>query len=233
MMTSRLALIAALSGIAVLTPATALADDPVADILACRAIEPIEARLACFDSAAATLASAHSSGDIVTVMREDVEAVERDSFGFSMPSLPRFRVPLLAGRAEANVRDANTLVAAADAASSGGETAAASAATPSPAPAATSDTATAAATDVQILDRGADGNVDRVMMTIARTRTVGYNTTIFYMENGQVWRQKDDLTVRLPRNTEGLTAEIRRGAMSSFLLRVNGRGRAIAVERQR
>ncbi|WP_339737616.1 hypothetical protein [uncultured Maricaulis sp.] len=233
MMTSRLALIAALSGIAVLTPATALADDPVADILACRAIEPIEARLACFDSAAATLASAHSSGDIVTVMREDVEAVERDSFGFSMPSLPRFRVPLLAGRAEANVRDANTLVAAADAASSSGETAAASAATPSPAPAATSDTATAAATDVQILDRGADGNVDRVMMTIARTRTVGYNTTIFYMENGQVWRQKDDLTVRLPRNTEGLTAEIRRGAMSSFLLRVNGRGRAIAVERQR
>tara|TARA_R110001606_G_scaffold187745_1_gene335335 strand:- start:3782 stop:4483 length:702 start_codon:yes stop_codon:yes gene_type:complete len=233
MMTSRLALIAALSGIAVLTPATALADDPVAEILACRAIEPIEARLACFDSAAATLASAHSSGDIVTVMREDVEAVERDSFGFSMPSLPRFRVPLLAGRAEANVRDANTLVAAADAASSSGETAAASAATPSPAPAATSDTATAAATDVQILDRGADGNVDRVMMTIARTRTVGYNTTIFYMENGQVWRQKDDLTVRLPRNTEGLTAEIRRGAMSSFLLRVNGRGRAIAVERQR
>tara|TARA_R110000744_G_scaffold273278_3_gene386338 strand:- start:62852 stop:63553 length:702 start_codon:yes stop_codon:yes gene_type:complete len=233
MMTSRLALIAALSGIAVLTPATALADDPVAEILACRAIEPIEARLACFDSAAATLASAHSSGDIVTVMREDVEAVERDSFGFSMPSLPRFRVPLLAGRAEANVRDANTLVAAVDAASSSGETAAASAATPSPAPAATSDTATAAATDVQILDRGADGNVDRVMMTIARTRTVGYNTTIFYMENGQVWRQKDDLTVRLPRNTEGLTAEIRRGAMSSFLLRVNGRGRAIAVERQR
>ncbi len=71
------------------------------------------------------------------------------------------------------------------------------------------------------------------MMTIARTRTVGYNTTIFYMENGQVWRQKDDLTVHLPRNTEGLTAEIRRGAMSSFLLRINGRGRAIAVERQR
>tara|TARA_R110002073_G_scaffold213483_1_gene373835 strand:+ start:6771 stop:7472 length:702 start_codon:yes stop_codon:yes gene_type:complete len=233
MMTSRLALIAALSGIAVLVPATALADDPIADILACRAIEPIDARLACFDSTAATLASSHSSGDIVTVMREDVEAVERDSFGFSMPSLPRFRVPLLAGRAEANVRDANTLIAAAEAASAGDEAAPAASATPNAAPRAASDTATAAATEVQILDRGADGNVDRVMMTISRTRTVGYNTTIFYMENGQVWRQKDDLTVRLPRNTEGLTAEIRRGAMSSFLLRVNGRGRAIAVERQR
>lgn len=233
MMTSRLALIAAIAGVAILAPAAALADDPIADILACRAVEPVDARLACFDAAAATLDTAHSSGAIVTVMREDVEAVERDSFGFSMPSLPRFRIPLLAGRAEANVRDANTLIAAAE---TGGETADATPTTNAAAPAASApgnDAATAAATDVQILDRGSDGNVDRVMMQISRTRVVGYNTTIFYMENGQVWRQTDDLTVRMPRNTEGVTAEIRRGAMSSFLLRVNGRGRAIAVERQR
>lgn len=228
MLTSRLALITAVAGIAILAPTAALADDPIADILACRTVEPVDARLACFDAAAATLDTARSSGAIVTVMREDVEAVERDSFGFSMPSLPRFRVPLLAGRAEANVRDANTLITAAE---TGGDATPDVAAPTAGVPG--HDTAVAAEADVQILDRGPDGNVDRVMMQIARTRVVGYNTTIFYMQNGQVWRQTDDLSVRMPRNLEGVTAEIRRGAMSSFLLRVNGRGRAIAVERQR
>ena len=83
-----------------------------------------------------------------------------------------------------------------------------------------------------ILERTDDGDVFRVEMTIERTRTVGYNTTIFHMTNGQVWRQTDSTRVRMPRG-EGHTAEIRRGAMTSYLLRVNGEGRAIRVERER
>jgi len=70
-------------------------------------------------------------------------------------------------------------------------------------------------------------------MRIEGIRTVGYGTSVFYMENGQVWKQTDDGRVRVPRNQDDLTAEIRRGAMSSYLLRINGEGRAIRVERQR
>lgn len=97
---SRLILSAA--GAALLAPvAEARQGDPVADVLACRRIEDIESRLACFDASAARLETARQAGDIYVVEREAVEAVERDSFGFNLPSLPRFRLPAVAlGRSE-------------------------------------------------------------------------------------------------------------------------------------
>lgn len=49
------------------------------------------ARLACFDAAISSLRSAQSSGELIAITRDDVEAVEKDSFGFSLPSLPRLR----------------------------------------------------------------------------------------------------------------------------------------------
>ena len=83
-----------------LTPiAQAQSDDPLDGILACRSVGDIEARLLCFNTAAASLAEARQTGDVMTVSRDDVENVERDSFGFSMPSLPRFRLPVFAARA--------------------------------------------------------------------------------------------------------------------------------------
>ncbi|MAZ92469.1 MAG: hypothetical protein CMH94_06900 [Oceanicaulis sp.] len=47
--------------------ALALQADPVDDVVACRAIDDIEARLACFDASAERLATARQSGDIVIV----------------------------------------------------------------------------------------------------------------------------------------------------------------------
>ena len=72
-----------------------------------------------------------------------------------------------------------------------------------------------------------------VEMAIRGTRRVGYNTTVFYMENGQVWRQSDTTAVNVPNGDEGNIAQIRQGAMGSYLLRINGRGRAIRVRRER
>ena len=89
------------------------------------------------------------------------------------------------------------------------------------------------ADEVRVINRSDDGAVDTVTMRIESTRIVGYDTTVFYMENGQVWRQIDDGRVRMPRNDDEVYAEIRRGAMTSYLLRINGRGRAIRVERRR
>ncbi|MAC88749.1 hypothetical protein [Maricaulis sp.] len=251
---SRHAVIAALL-LSTALPASALgqqADDAVDGILACRGITETAARLACFDGAAERLASDRESGELMMVTRSDVAAVEGDSFGFSMPSLPRLRLPrltiaaadrqhdALAGAdmvdrtddAPAAVADA-TPPATAQAPASASAPDSAAAPTPAPAPAAPAAPAAAASeSSVAIVERTEDGDVFRVEMQIERTRTVGYNTTVFYMTNGQVWRQTDSGRVRVPRG-DNLTAEIRRGAMTSYLLRINGQGRAIRVERQR
>lgn len=223
-LTTRLLFSVALAGLC--SPAVhARQVDPVDRVLACRAIEDVEARLACFDSSSAQLAAARQTGEILVVEREDVEAVERDSFGFNLPSLPRFRLSqMLPGdrqhdAVETSGTDESVRIAEATAPAESGaeETPLAS---PEPAP-----------EEVRVVARDDDGNVDTVTMLIERTRTVGYNTTIFHMANGQVWRQIDDGNVRMPRRGEAY-AEIRRGAMTSYLLRINGGGRAIRVRRE-
>jgi len=226
-------------------PAGALAQagDAVDGVLACRSIADLEQRLACFDSASAELASARESGELVTISQQDVAAVEGDSFGFRMPSLPRLRLPainaLAANRAQ---HDALDDVATADPApaapSHSPDVVAPQPGSPAPmadaSPAApTAETEAAASTDVAILERSDDGDVFRVSMEIVRTRTVGYNTMLFYMANGQVWRQSDSVRIRLPGGDGPMTAEIRRAALDSYLMRINGEGRAIRVRRER
>lgn len=46
-------------------------------------------RLACYDAAVGRLRQAQTSGDLVAVDREQAREVEREAFGFSLPSLPR------------------------------------------------------------------------------------------------------------------------------------------------
>ncbi|MHA6289254.1 hypothetical protein [Maricaulis sp. CAU 1757] len=227
-------LLAALTCSTALSGASLAQDDAVTGVLACQGIEDVSTRLACFDAAAVRLAAARSEGEIVIVSRQDVEAVERDSFGFSLPSLPRFRLPVLAGRAAHDALDSSTTAATTAPATQPSAPAATTAPsifaapTPSPAPIAEA----AAESDVVILERNRDGDVDRVRMALERVRVVGYNTHVFHMENGQVWRQTDDGRVRVPRDLEGAFAEVRRGAMDSYLLRINGEGRAVRVRRE-
>lgn len=44
-------------------------------------------RLACYDSAVAALRGAQTSGDVVAIDRGNVERMQRDSFGFNLPSI--------------------------------------------------------------------------------------------------------------------------------------------------
>ncbi|MBY0569473.1 MAG: hypothetical protein K2P70_19345 [Hyphomonadaceae bacterium] len=44
-------------------------------------------RLACYDSSVAALRGAQSSGDVVAIDRQNVEQMQRDSFGFNLPSI--------------------------------------------------------------------------------------------------------------------------------------------------
>ncbi len=73
-------------------PAAFAADPPAPSAVlkavdACRAITDDKARLACFDTAAAQLATAQAKGDVVVVDREQVQAARREAFGFNLPKL--------------------------------------------------------------------------------------------------------------------------------------------------
>jgi hypothetical protein len=78
-----------LTALALVAQPGALAQqNPLDAVIACRAIEDAAARLECFDGAVDALEGASESGELVTVTRSEIEAVERDSFGLSLPSIP-------------------------------------------------------------------------------------------------------------------------------------------------
>lgn len=58
-------------------------------VYACANITDEAQRLACYDGAVGRLREAQSSGNLVAVDRQQAEQVEREAFGFSLPSLPR------------------------------------------------------------------------------------------------------------------------------------------------
>lgn len=76
-------------------------------------------------------------------------------------------------------------------------------------------------------------SVSSITSEILRTKEFGYKKTRFFLENGQVWDQVDGYNLRVPRVRNGIpnSAQIRTAALGSFLLRINGKGRAIRVRR--
>jgi hypothetical protein len=89
-----------LTGLA-LAAAPALADETPApgtqQVYDCLDLADDSARLACFDASVTALKSAETAGEITTVSRADVEEVQKDAFGFAMPSLPRLVMPKFGG----------------------------------------------------------------------------------------------------------------------------------------
>lgn len=57
-------------------------------VYACATITDEHERLACYDAAVGNLRAAQNRGDVVAVDRQQVERVNREAFGFSLPSLP-------------------------------------------------------------------------------------------------------------------------------------------------
>jgi len=85
-----------------LAPAVALAQTPaptpqvLTDVYACAQIQDDAQRLACYDGAVGRLRQAETQGQVVAVDREQAREIERDSFGFHLPSLSRL-LPNLEG----------------------------------------------------------------------------------------------------------------------------------------
>jgi len=62
---------------------------PLNSIYACTSILNDSERLACFDNAVPVLQVKEKKKEIITIDAEGAKAIERDSFGFSLPSLPK------------------------------------------------------------------------------------------------------------------------------------------------
>ncbi|MGE0739824.1 MAG: hypothetical protein AB7O98_00665 [Hyphomonadaceae bacterium] len=58
-------------------------------VYACANVSDERERLACYDTAVGRLREATSAGEVVAVDRAAAEEVEREAFGFSLPSLPQ------------------------------------------------------------------------------------------------------------------------------------------------
>ena len=78
-------------------------------------------------------------------------------------------------------------------------------------------------------------DIKSVTLDIKKTAEFGYKKTRFFFDNGQVWEQIDNTKVRIPKVRNGTPnqAKISKGAIGSFLLRVNESGKAIRVRRVR
>jgi hypothetical protein len=63
--------------------------NPLDGVFLCANATDDSARLACYDDAVAQLRQGASSGQIVALDRDHVQEMERDSFGFTLPSLSR------------------------------------------------------------------------------------------------------------------------------------------------
>lgn len=88
------------------------AASPLEPIYACAAKTDPTERLACFDSAVATIRAKEAKSEIVTFDKQRVEKVRREAFGFSLPSLPKLGFPAFGGGAKADSKDQSVASAA-------------------------------------------------------------------------------------------------------------------------
>ena len=151
--------------------------------------------------------------------REDVEEEKRNSFGFATSTLSTFRNLFGSGEGKNDLTDdvieevKDTTTEVVEVPSSSTSTASSKESNPSP-----------------VLE-----DINQISVPLLKAEIFGYEKTRFFLANGQVWDQLDRGRFRVPkeRNGEQNNVEIRRGALGSYLLQVNGSGKSIAVRRRR
>lgn len=74
-------------------PPAAQSPEALGKVYACAEISDAQQRLACFDAAVAGMRTAETRGEFAAVDANRVRQIERESFGFTLPSLPRLGLP--------------------------------------------------------------------------------------------------------------------------------------------
>lgn len=77
----------------------AQAQEPVSTdaIYACAEIIDDAQRLACYDDTVGRFEAAEKAGEVTTISKSEVKELSKESFGFSLPSLPRIMMPRSGG----------------------------------------------------------------------------------------------------------------------------------------
>ncbi len=184
----------------------------LAEVFACRSLPNDAERLACYDATIEQFAKAQEDGEVFTVSKEQIQNVERDSFGFNIPSLPILS-GLFGGNAD-KAPKSNPLTDAVEVAK-------------------TTKGIAAPKSMKDVLPETAE--VKQINLEIVKLQTFGYKKTRLFMSNGQVWEQLDAIDLKIPkiRESNRPVAEIRKGALGSFNMQINGSGRAVKVKRVR
>jgi len=201
-------------------------------IYACKAKSNPTDRLQCYDQAVGRFEAAQNAGSVVTVSKTQVENIERDAFGFNIPSLPSLGRLFGGSKKSAAAPKENKLTAPVK--STKPQTAAAIL------PKVKKSAELPAIKNTPIVKKPnpiapQPSDIKSVELEISKTAEFGYNKTRFFFSNGQVWEQADSKKIRIPkvRNDTANTAKITKASLGSFLLRVNGKGQAIRVRRVR
>ncbi len=72
--------------------AQAQTPDVLTRLYKCKSIAEDAARLTCYDAQVGHVETAQQTGDLVAIDREAAEEIQRDSFGFNIPSLPKINL---------------------------------------------------------------------------------------------------------------------------------------------
>jgi len=216
-----------LLGLLATLSAPAQAQDPEAPLRAvteCRSIQDDLSRLACYDRTASALEVSLDTGAVIAVRREDVDTVERDSFGLDLPNLGQLARSVLGS----GVNDALTQPSPSQ------TTAQADPEQATPLSReevlARADAEAATRSGVQVQERDDEGRAIVVQMAIARFEPSGYNQGAFHMTNEQIWTLTRSQSSRI-RVRDGDVAHIRRTRSGIHVLRINGSGSSMRVRR--
>jgi len=188
-------------------------------IYACKSIPDAQERLACYDNSVGRFEAAEKNGEVVTVTKTAIEKVERDAFGFNIPSLPSL------GRFFSNDKT-NTKKDAEDKHN----------VLTAPVKQATTDESIFKPEKPPEFKAEIKSSIiTNVALELRKVSEFGYKKKRFFMTNGQVWEQIGTTKLRIPKAKNGKAniVEIRKAAMGSFLLQINGKGSAIRVKRVR
>ncbi|WP_439634215.1 hypothetical protein [Glycocaulis sp.] len=76
--------------------------------------------------------------------------------------------------------------------------------------------------DGAVAERTPDGDIQALRgVPVSAVRADPYGKLVITLSDGQVWRQTDSRRLPVPRDTDGLTVEIERGALTSFFMRLS------------
>jgi len=180
-------------------------------LIACQNIKLDTERLSCFDKTVRSFSEATQSGEIVAVEKNTIQEIEKDSFGFNLPSIPRLSGLLGLSKTDENSK---TSILSAEQA----------------------EVAVVKPVEKnQLTQKSELKNTTLVELALESVRPFGRDKLRFKFQNGQVWEQTDSRRINKVKISDDkqVTAVIRKRALGSYFLRVNGKGPAVKVRRTR